>query len=204
MYKTPHYTETDRRKLLNFIEEYPLGIILIPVSDDYPEATHLPFMIQERDGQVILRAHLMKDTGHHQALLQTQKVRIVFQGPQAYISASWYNQPAQASTWNYMAVHALGTAHLLDEQATYESIRDLTNRFETQGASGSFSEIPEPYIQAHLKAIVGVEIMVQQIEGVFKLSQNKDPQTRSNIMNALRKRNHLQDQLLADAMEKHV
>lgn len=204
MYKTPHFTETDIRKLIALIEEYPLGTLMIPVQNEYPEATHLPFMIQEDDGRLMLRAHIMKGTGHYHAMKQTQKVRVVFQGPQAYISASWYTEPQQASTWNYMAVHALGTVQLLNEEATLTSIRDLTNRYENNAAAGAFNTIPEAYIREHLKAIVGIEIMVHQLEGVFKLSQNKNAQTRAHIIESLRIRNHGQDQMLADAMEKHV
>ncbi|HRN92670.1 MAG TPA: FMN-binding negative transcriptional regulator [Ferruginibacter sp.] len=204
MYKPPHFTETNRRKLITLIEEYPLGTLMIPVQDDYPEATHLPFMIHEDGEHLILRAHIMKGTGHHTALTHSEKVRVVFQGPQAYISASWYTQPQQASTWNYMTVHALGTVQLLNEEDTLKNIHDLTNQYEPSEAAGAFQNIPDAYIREHLKAIVGIEILVHQLEGVFKLSQNKNEATRTHIIESLRQRNHLQDRLLADAMEKHV
>lgn len=204
MYASSHFTVTDKRKLVALMKTYPFGCLVVPVQDNYPEATHLPFMIHEKGEEIVLRGHMMKASPHYKSLQDGHKVRVIFNGPQGYISASWYSQPQQASTWNYMSVHALGAITFLDEDGTLESIRDLTDVYEGKSASGSFDQIHDDYIRQHLKAIVGFEIQVDKLAHVFKLSQNKDETTRQLIISALRKRAQNLDLQLADAMEQNV
>src|SRR5690606_18606631 len=123
-------------------------------------------------------------------------------GPQGYISASWYVQPSQASTWNYTLVQAQGLLRVMDEQELIQNIRELTNRFEGENSAAAFHQLSRDYIEKMLLHIAGIEIKISSLSGVFKLSQNKDATTRNQIIHNLEMRNQQMDKLLANAMKR--
>ncbi len=107
MYKLPYYTEDNEEKLLQFMQANSFAI-LTGISDRYPVATHVPLTIDVQQDKIICTGHIMKNTDHHRAFIKNENVLIIFNGPHCYVSASWYLNPVQASTWNYMTVHAKG------------------------------------------------------------------------------------------------
>lgn len=186
MYSLPHYQEKDPEKALAFIRKYPFAMLMAVDTHAQPVATQLPFLVREKDGQLYLFAHIMKGTDHHQALLQNNQVMVVFTGPHSYVSASWYSQQHQASTWNYMSVHVKGDLHFLDEASLLDMLDELTSRFENNQASPSlYASLSSEYINRLSKAIVGFEISIHSIDFIAKLSQNRDQVSYENIIHHL-------------------
>jgi transcriptional regulator len=131
-------------------------------------------------------------------------VLAVFNGPHTYISASWYEKPGVASTWNYICVHCKGNIIFRDEEGTYEAIRALTNQYEGMNNPASFSRIDETYIRENLKAITAFDIYVDTMRHVSKLSQNRTEQDQKNIITELHKRQDGQSASIAKEMETRL
>ena len=187
MYKFAHFTERDRNKLIAFIQKNSFATIT-GFGEMYPVATQIPLeVIVAADGEITFSGHLMKNTDHHKAFLRNQKVLILFNGPHCYVSAGWYNNPQSASTWNYMTVQAKGTITFTSEEGTYQTIKSITNKYETIESSASFNNMPKEYVQPLLKAIIGFTITVDSLDNVFKLSQNKTEAEQLNIIKELKK-----------------
>lgn len=185
MYNLPHYKEKDPAMVLGFMKQHSFATLMCVDAMQRPVATQIPFLFTERDGQLYLRGHIMKGTDHHKALEQNQQVLVLFTGPHAYVSASWYENKQQqtASTWNYMSVHAHGTLRFLSDAELLQVLDDTTSFYENDPSSPSlYKEMSPEYVQRMAKAIVAFEIKVDTLEHVFKLSQNRDQQSYENIL----------------------
>ena len=180
MYKLPYFTEKDSEKVISFIKENYFAVIT-GTGNRYPVATHIPLEIRQEGDQLILSGHLMKNSDHHKAFEKNDRVLVVFNGPHTYVSASWYTKPASASTWNYMTVHAKGKIRFGDEATTHEAVKKLTNRYEAPESPAAFDKLDPDYVSKLVKAIVSFDIFVEEIDNVFKLSQNHDKDTQVNI-----------------------
>jgi transcriptional regulator len=135
-----------------------------------------------------------------------QPVLLLFQGPQAYVSPSWYPSKAQhgkaVPTWNYTMVQVHGTLRAMqDPQWLRAFVTRLTERHEAGRAlPWHVTDAPPDYIDAMLKAIVGIEIEVTRVEGKFKLSQNRDAADRTGVVLGLESDAALARQPEADAL----
>lgn len=188
MYNLPYFKEEDGQKILQFVKDNPFAFLTGCDADNKPVATQVPVFIDERDGKLFLSGHIMKNTDHHKAFMHNQNILAVFTGVHTYVSASWYDDKKQGSTWNYMSVHARGVVRLLGEQELIETLRRTTNHFENNPHSGAnFEDLSNEYVQKMMKAIVAFEVEVQQMENVFKLSQNRNEKSYDNIVDQLNK-----------------
>ena len=125
----------------------------------------------------------MRQTDHHKAFEENPNVLAVFTGHHTYVSASWYDDKKQASTWNYMSVYARGRLSFKGEESLLAILKRTTAHFENNPHSGSnFEDLPAEYIAKLTKAIIAFEIEVQHFDHVFKLSQNRDEKSYENIM----------------------
>lgn len=186
MYNLPYYKEKDAAVLLAFMKEHSFALLMGVDAEQKPVATQIPFLFVEREGQLYLRGHIMKGNDHHKAFETNKQVLAVFTGPHTYVSASWYSNQKQASTWNYMSVHAKGEMTFLDDSELLVILDDTTNFYENDPSSPSlYKELPEEYVMRLTKAIVAFEIKVTSLDHVFKLSQNRDQQSFENILGKL-------------------
>ena len=205
MYNLPYFKESDLEVIKDFVARHPFAFLSAAGADGIPVATQIPVFMEDKGDRKILRGHIMKNTDHHKALLVNSNVLVVFTGPHTYVSASWYTNPYQGSTWNYMSVHVRGNIRFLDEQALIDVLRKTTLHFENQNTSSAtvFDNLPEAYTQRMMKAIVPFEIEIQQMENVFKLSQNRDPESYANIIEKLKAQGG-DAALIAEEMEKRT
>ena len=186
MYNLPYFKEKDQQVVLDFIHQHPFAFLAGCSEDGKPVATQVPVFIDSREGKLFLSGHIMKNTDHHKAFLHNPNVLAVFSGPHTYVSASWYEEKEQASTWNYMSVHAKGLLKFLDEQSLLDVLKRTTNHFENNPYSGSnFEDLSAEYVQRLAKAIIAFEVEVQEMDNVFKLSQNHNEKTYHSIMEKL-------------------
>ncbi len=186
MYSLPDFKERDQQVVRDFIRRYPFAFLTGVNTAGELVATQVPFFADERDGTLYLSAHIMKNTDHHKAFMSNPNVLAVFTGPDCYVSASWYKDQKQASTWNYMSVHARGILRFQDDASLLENMRRTTNYYENDPSSGSnFEDLSSEYVNRLKHAIVVFEIEVTSIENVFKLSQNRDEESYDNIIRKL-------------------
>ena len=204
MYNISYFKENDKEEIIAFMKENSFAIIT-GFGESFPVATQIPLEVEEKDGKLFLHGHIMKKTDHHIAFEKNHNVLALFTGPHCYVSASWYNDPQSASTWNYMTLHAKGKITFTDDEGTYEAIKTVTNKYEGTETKAAFNNMPKEYVLPLLKAIVGFNIEVESIENVFKLSQNKKQEEQLNIISQLRKRNNNDDDLqIASEIEKRL
>jgi transcriptional regulator len=187
MYKLGHFTEADEQKVIAFMQENSFAMIT-GTGEKYPVATQIPLEVEVKEGNIFLHGHIMRNTDHHKAFEKNENVLAVFTGPHCYVSASWYNNPQTASTWNYMTVHAKGQLIFTDEEGTYNAIKAVTNKYEGLETAAAFNKMPKEYVMPMLKAIIGFSIKVESVANVFKLSQNKTKEEQLNIIEQLKKR----------------
>lgn len=186
MYNVPHFKTGDHAEVMAFMHAHPF-ITLCGVNEhNQPVATHIPVLLEERNGKLYLLAHIMRKQEHTRAFETNPDVLAIFSGAHTYVSASWYENKKVASTWNYQAVHARGIFKFLDDAGLYTVLKKLTANFEQDTDSPSLVEkMDEQYMQNNMKAIVAFEIELTDIQHVFKLSQNRDEKSYNNIVETL-------------------
>lgn len=187
MYNLPYFKEKDAKAVMDFIHQNPFAFIAGCDENNGPVATQIPVFIEERDGKLFLTGHMMRNTDHHKAFTKNSAVLCVFTGPHTYVSATWYSNPHQASTWNYMSVHVKGELSFLDEQGLIDVLQKTSLHFEDNNAASStvYNNLPDGYRNPLLKAIVAFEVEVKSIDNVFKLSQNHNKESYQNIIENL-------------------
>lgn len=147
-------------------------------------ATLLPFVYDEPGSRSdvgtrgALLGHLARNNGQWSEPAQGEALVIV-RGPDAYVSPTWYAAKHAhgrvVPTWNYITAHVYGRLVIHDDPRWVEAlVRRLTDHHEAGRAKPwSVGDAPPPYIAGQLRAIVGVEVLIDRAEGKFKLSQNR-------------------------------
>jgi transcriptional regulator len=188
MYNVPHFKASDEKEVRDFMQAHPFIILCGVNASNEPVATHVPCLIEERDGRIFLRAHAMRKQQHTNAFAENSNVLAIFSGAHTYVSASWYENKQTASTWNYQAIHAHGVLKFLGDEELYQVLTQLTETFENNPHSPSLvQQMDDAYVRSMMKAIIAFEIEVTRIEHIFKLSQNRDKKSYQNIIEHLGK-----------------
>lgn len=186
MYHIPYFKADNPSALQAFLHKNWLATLCLQGPNGFPLATHVPIVWQNNDLQECW-FHLMRKQEHTQALLAqpVTKALLIIQAEHAYVSAQNYQVPQSASTVNYSAVHAQVQVEPLSTEQLVLQLEQLTNRFEKPDSKAHFSKLSDEYIANMTKAIVGFKATVIQLNHVFKQSQNKTTEERSNIRETL-------------------
>ncbi|MEO5732966.1 MAG: FMN-binding negative transcriptional regulator [Rubrivivax sp.] len=188
MYLPSHFQQNDPAELQGLMQRYPFAT-LVTLQDGQPNADSVP-MIFDADTQV-LRGHVARANPLWRKA-RGQPVLALFQGPQAYVSPSWYATKALTHkvvpTWNYCVVQAQGVLQVVDDGPWLQAlVTDLTLRHESgRPAPWAVADAPADYVQQMLRAIVGIRIDVTQLQGKWKVSQNRDAADRAGVVCGLR------------------
>lgn len=187
MYDLPYFKEGDQEIVLDFMRRHPFVFLSGVDENNKPVATQVPVFIDEKEDKLFLTGHIMRNTDHHKAFMKNPNVLAVFAGPHTYVSATWYDDPHQASTWNYMSVHAKGTIKFGDKDDLIAILKRLTLHYENNNTDSTtvFDNLSSEYTEPLMKAIVAFEVEVASIENVFKLSQNRNEKSFQNIIGKL-------------------
>lgn len=202
MYIPTSFHETDPAKLHDFIGRHSFAM-LFSQHDGEPVASHLPLLL-ERDvaphGRLI--GHMARANSQWQTAAD-QRVLVIFHGPHAYISPSWYNARNVVPTWNYIAVHAYGTLRLIDDrERLHDIVQRTVQRYESTRPQPWSMDGPErEFLDKLLAAIVGFSIDVERLEGKWKLNQNHSAERRANIIRGLRETDRHDAVQIAEWME---
>jgi transcriptional regulator len=191
MYLPAAFREERPETLHAAIRAHPLAT-LITSGPGGLIANLVPFILVDSGDKGALRAHLAKANDQVEALRAGAETLVVFQGPEAYITPSWYvskNEHGRVvPTWNYVMVQARGTPRVIDDPAWIRAqIEALTLSQESQRSMPwKVTDAPEPFILGQIGAIIGVEIPISNIEGKWKVSQNRSAADRQGVQDGLR------------------
>ena len=205
MYQFSYYKEKDHQKVLDFIHDHPFAFLTGNDSNGQLVATQVPVLLDERDGELFLQGHIMRNTDHQKAFTENPNALIVFTGPHAYVSATWYTNPHIGSTWNYMSVHVRGQMEFMTDDQLVHFMRKFTLYFEggNDQSPTYYDNLPDDFIHRMMPAIVGFEMKADHIDHVFKLSQNRDEESYHSIISQLQSQGG-NGEMLADEMKKRV
>src|SRR5690554_651326 len=188
MYLPNHFKEDDQDKLLQYIRDYSFGTLVV-ADDEGIEAKHAPFHLGSGANGSLghLQCHLARSNPAWQRIQGRARVLVVFQGPNAYVSPSWYPSKAETGrvvpTWNYLAVHVAGSAKVVQDAVWLkEHLRQLTNQHETERAQPwAVEDAPADYTEALMRGIVGIEIKIEKLIGKLKASQNQPDRNQHGV-----------------------
>jgi transcriptional regulator len=179
MYVPAHFAENDTAVLHALIRARPLGTWVTQGADELV-VNHIPFHLDAHRGEHgTLVGHVARANPVWKAFSRTMPSAVIFQGPQAYVSPSWYPSKQvdgkAVPTWNYAVVHAHGTPRLIEDRARLlEIVRVLTDAHEAgQAAPWRAAHPPPGFIDKLLAAIVGIEIPIDRLDGKWKVGQNR-------------------------------
>jgi transcriptional regulator len=208
MYLPAHFAETRIEILRQLVEAHPLGV-LVTLGAEGLNANHLPFEWDPEPAPFgTLRAHVARANCLWKELSSGTHPLAIFQGPQHYITPSWYQTKKDTGkvvpTWNYLVVHAYGPMRVIDDvQWLRKFVGALTERFEASRAQPwKVEDAPEDFIATQLKAIVGIEMTVEKLLGKWKASQNRPAQDREGVVAGLREYRSVNADGVADAVGK--
>lgn len=187
MYNFSYFKEKDRKTILDFMEQNPFAFLTGSNKAGNQVATQVPILIEERQGELFLQGHIMRNTDHHKAFIENPNALTVFTGAHTYVSASWYSNPQIGSTWNYMSVHVHGQINFMSDNELVAFMKKLTLKFEKGNTQSKtiYDNLPDDFLKKMMPAIVGFEIKADKLENVFKLSQNRDEKSYLNIISKL-------------------
>ncbi len=179
MYIAAAFKETREEVLYELIEQYPLGTLITQGQGEL-DAVHIPLQVERLlGGGIKLRGHISRANPLWKQVEQGAEVLVVFNGGDAYISPNWYPNKQrthrEVPTWNYRVVHVRGQIVFHhDAQFLREILAGLTHQHEASQANPwKMTDSPDDFINGMLKGVVGIEIIIKDIIGAFKLGQNK-------------------------------
>lgn len=207
MYNPPHFEETRLDVMHALMAAHPLGA-LVTLGPAGLDANHIPFeaSMGTTDGPCgTLRAHVARSNPVWTEFSRVVDALIIFQGPQLYITPTWYSETKPATgkvvpTWNYCVVHATGPIHVHDDPRWVRAqVERLVARHEaTQPKPWHVSDAPADFIEKQLSAIVGIEIPIRKLTGKWKVSQNRSDGDRAGVVHGLRQQDTPTGEVMAE------
>ncbi len=196
---TPAYAKNENEEdLKDFIRKNGFGIVVSTV-DGKLWATHIPLILV--GGK--LQGHISRGNKQWRALPQNEEVMVIFLGPHTYVSSSWYDHE-NVPSWDYVAVHVYGKAHIQSEEELIESLRQLTNKYEKDSVHPiSVDTMSKKFLHTELRGTIGFEITIERMEASYKLSQNRDEKNHTQIISELEKRGDENSVSVANEMRKY-
>ena len=209
MYLPSHFEETRAEVLRQLIRSHPLGT-LVTFGADGLNANHVPFEFDPDPAPFgILRAHVARANPVWRDFSKEVEPLVIFQGPQIYITPSWYQTKKETGkvvpTFNYIVVHAYGAMRVFEDAGWLrEFVGGLTDRFEAARARPwAVSDAPEDFVASQLRAIVGIESAVTRLIGKWKTSQNRPAADQKGVVAGLRESDDAVAQAMAAAVERN-
>lgn len=201
MYSPESFREQRLDRLMELTHRHPFGL-LISTVDHEPVVSHLPMLLEAGPGSLVVIGHMARANPHAEILRSGSRALVVFSGPHGYVSPYWYETPG-VPTWNYVTVHLKGRVRVIDEAA---EVCGLVERMIERFESGIETERRRQELigrfQHLLTQITGFAVDVEQMEGKFKLSQNRPLVDQRRVAEALRCSARAMDQELARWMDE--
>jgi transcriptional regulator len=199
MYVPKQFRNNDASTINDFIRHHGFGI-LVSQSGNRMVATHIPLELSEDETK--LTGHIAKANPQWKNFDNNAEVMIIFPGPHAYVSSSWYDHE-NVPTWDYIAVHVYGKIKIIEGEVLYSALKQLMDKYErTSEHPVSVEKMSPEYVRQSIKGLVGFEINITSTEASYKLSQNRDQKNFANVINELEKRGDHNSKSIAAEMKK--
>jgi transcriptional regulator len=200
MRHNPAYACDDPEVVRGLIEENPWATLVS--GNGGLVASHYPVLLDEDAPELTMLTHLGKPDDELHGIGEGELLVIV-QGNHGYVSPSWYAPGAtRAPTWNFSVAHLYGRPEVLSEEENLATLARLVERFER--------EVPEPMLLERewatpfARGTVGIRLRVERFVCKRKLSQDKDPTSRRNVIERLREPGPYQHPAMADEVEREL
>jgi transcriptional regulator len=186
MYTPPAYSEDRIDVLHQLMQEWSFATLISHGANGLL-ATQLPFLLDQNGGKGRLVTHIARNNPQWHDLATGAEALVVFQGPHAFVSPSWYDDRNTFPTWNYTAIHAYGVPALShDPDVLRALLKRVIATYDTPlGGNWRFEDMPETMIAPRLKAIIAIEIDIDRLEGKLKLNQDKSQADRDGVVERL-------------------
>ncbi|HEX3697627.1 MAG TPA: FMN-binding negative transcriptional regulator [Polyangia bacterium] len=191
MYLPKQFEETRAPVLHGFIRQRSFGT-LVALTSDGLSVDHLPFLLDGNHGALgVVRGHVARANPIVKAALADVDAVVIFNGPDHYITPSWYATKQKTGrvvpTWNYVVVHAYGRPRFIDdEQWLRQHVEQATQHHESgRDNPWQVSDAPDDYVSKLIGNIVGVEIPISRLSGKWKLGQNRPDADRQGMVDGL-------------------
>ena len=203
MYVPASFAVTDRATLHDHMRRYSFAT-LVSTGADGLVASHLPLLLDADAGPLgHLHGHMARANPQWRRV--DGEVLAIFAGPHAYVSPAWYEEEGTVPTWNYVAVHAYGTFHLVEErEGVLDVLRRSVQTYEGPRTDPWTFDESAPHVEAFLKAIVAFRIELTRLEGKWKLNQNHPEPRRRRVVRALAARPDDDARAIADLMAERL
>lgn len=201
MYIPELYKNENLEDIQNFIHHNGFGI-LVNQTNGKLWATHIPLLIEEKEGKQILVGHISKENPQAKKFKKNDAILVIFSGAHSYISSSWYDHE-NVPTWNYLAVHVYGKLQIHTYNETVEGLKRLVNKYEVKSENPVRVENLSKKTMLQARGIVSFEIEISSIEAKKKLSQNRDDKNYKNIISELEKSDDYLSIEVAKEMKKN-
>lgn len=210
MYIHPLHAAPEPESLYALMQAKPLGAWVCQGRQGLI-ANHLPFLLDRSRGPLgSLIGHVARANPVWRDLSQASPSVVMFQGPQAYVTPSWYPSKAEhgqvVPTWDYVVAHVHGMARAIEDRAwLLAMLNALTDAHEARRSPPwRVADAPAAYIDQMLRAIVGIEIPIDRLEGKFKLSQDEALPDRAGTVQGLRRGETAEAAALADWVQQAI
>jgi transcriptional regulator len=205
MYIPKTFEVTDSSTLYEFIETYSFGT-LVTVAGEQPIATRLPLILDRASGRHgTLLGHVARANPQWRSFDGNRQCLVMFDGPHAYVSPSWYATAPAVPTWNYATVHVYGIPRAIHDAGQLSALVDrLVGIYEAGMAEPWPGKLPADFKASMLKAIVGFAIEIDRIEGKFKMGQNRPVEDRIGTVARLESSSDPTARALAELTRKHL
>ncbi|PJH91721.1 FMN-binding negative transcriptional regulator [Bacillus sp. SN1] len=201
MYIPKYYKVTNVDEIVDFVQNNSFGTI-VTTKQGKPIATHLPLGFNKKGDDCYITGHMAYGNPQWRTFAACEDVLVMFQGPHAYISSSWYSRE-NVPTWNYQAVHMYGKASILEKDELIEELTIMLGKYEKHRENPVlWDKLSPTLLESELKGIVGFKIKVGDIQVAYKLSQNRDETDYTNIIKELQNEGNLNSKQMAELMEK--
>jgi transcriptional regulator len=145
--------------------------------------------------------HLARvDADEHE--LGEHEVVVVIEGPNGYLSPSWYGEQPHVPTWNFVVVHLHGRPERLSAEQTYQVLSDTVDHLEAPLAEPWSLDRVADYAERIARATVGFRLGPSRVVAKAKLSQDESAELITRSVAALRADHAYRNIALADAMER--
>lgn len=187
-----------------FLAAHPAGRLVTVGPDGRPDSTLLPVLVA---GDRLV-GHLARGNEHWTRMAAGAPGLVVVGGADAYVSPGWYASKAEhgrvVPTWNYSEVQLRGAVTVHDDPDwVLDVVTRLTQRHEAHREQPwAVSDAPPQYVRGQLRAIVGIEVVVESVEGKAKLSQNRSEADRRGVVDGLRAEGDAVAHVVADEMAR--
>jgi transcriptional regulator len=205
MYTPASFRVADAPTLHTFLERHSFATLISQAGDE-PVASHLPLLLERDAGENgRLIGHMARANPHWKSAAGTQ-VLAMFHGPHAYISPTWYEANDTVPTWNYAAVHAYGVLTLIEDEPRLREIVERTVQVYEAGMPRPWSmeSVDPAFVDKMLLGIVGFEIVIDRLEGKWKLNQNHPVERREKVVHGLEATGRVDDAAVAGLMREQL